>query len=92
MDLELFNRSRSIKCYVIYFKKQFIVSTQKFIVARASWIICNNKLLRDQLMGIERMVAIMVTIATTWLSGENMGRMKDKNIWCYRRCCSSCDI
>ncbi len=54
MDLELFNRSRSIKCYVIYCKKHFIVSTQQLIVARASWIICNNKLLRDQLMGIER--------------------------------------
>ncbi len=54
MDLELFNRSRSIKCYVIYFKKQFIVSTQQFFVARACWIICNNKLLRDQQMGIER--------------------------------------
>ena len=39
---------------MIYFKKQFIVSTRQFIVARASWIICNNKLLRDQLMGIER--------------------------------------
>ena len=61
MDLELFNRSRSIKCYVIYFKKQFIVSTRQFIVARASWIICNNKLLRDQLMGIERLLNPVIT-------------------------------